>query len=268
MISLTEINKMADQCKVPAETIEKDYAISWILCCLSKSKLRHDFIFYGGTAIKRIYFEDHRFSEDIDLISAHQFTLAYLLQALSSLQYARDDANFNLSVNQNNIITTKDRVQLFIRYAGYDEIIGAPKEVRLDFAMNMPRYGTTVNRKIIKSYSDLVAQNKTRVVMDLNTILGNKLGMLMDVTRNEPRDLFDSWFLLKRMDPLELDSEKIRQAFKEKYGFRPTSNVLLSYVKNPRLKAHWTTRLSKQIALLPDINLVVKEVGVNLKKLF
>lgn len=64
MIPLAEINHIAEKYHVSAETIEKDYIISWILLCLAKSKLKNKFVFYGGTAIKRIYFEDHRFSED------------------------------------------------------------------------------------------------------------------------------------------------------------------------------------------------------------
>lgn len=69
MIPLTEINNLAEEYKVPTETIEKDYIISWILTCLANSDLLKKFTFYGGTAIKRIYFEEHRFSEDIDLES-------------------------------------------------------------------------------------------------------------------------------------------------------------------------------------------------------
>ena len=64
MIPLAEINRFAERFNVAAETIEKDYVISWILLCLANNKIGKDFIFYGGTAIKRIYFEDHRFSED------------------------------------------------------------------------------------------------------------------------------------------------------------------------------------------------------------
>ena len=57
MIPLAEINTAAKQFNVPAETIEKDYVICWVLHCLSKSPLNNKFVFYGGTAIKRIYFQ-------------------------------------------------------------------------------------------------------------------------------------------------------------------------------------------------------------------
>ena len=38
MIPLAEINHIAEKYRVSAETIEKDYIISWILFCLAKSK--------------------------------------------------------------------------------------------------------------------------------------------------------------------------------------------------------------------------------------
>lgn len=57
----------------------------------------------------------------------------------------------------------------------------------------------------------------TLSVMTLNTILANKLGLLIDLTRNEPRDVFDIWFLLHRIDQFDFDYERIRSIFKEKY---------------------------------------------------
>lgn len=136
MIPLAEINYFSQSLKVPAETIEKDYVISWILFCLAKSILKNDFIFYAGTAIKLIYFEEHRFSEDIDLLSAKKFTLDAILGNLNCLDYARDQANLSLNVNEDNIIAGKDRIQMYVNYLGYDEIVGTPKEIRLDFAMD------------------------------------------------------------------------------------------------------------------------------------
>ncbi|WP_083500136.1 nucleotidyl transferase AbiEii/AbiGii toxin family protein [Legionella waltersii] len=44
------------------------YSLPWSIL-ISKNDIKQHFVFYGGTAIKRIYFEDRRFSEDIDLIS-------------------------------------------------------------------------------------------------------------------------------------------------------------------------------------------------------
>lgn len=268
MILLSEINAAAEKFQVLAETIEKDYVISWILLCLSKSQIKNNFVFYGGTAIKRIYFEDHRFSEDIDLISEHRFSLDELLQELETLQFAREQANLILEIDPSSIAQMKDRVQLHIQYSGYDEIIGAPKRVRIDFVMHSDFYGEVIDKHIINSYGDLEDKHDVISVMTLNTILANKLGLLTDSTRNEPRDLFDIWFLLQRMNDFDFDLAKICKIYKDKYSFQPTFSVLNSGLQKPSLKKFWDVRLQKQMGKLPQIEVVINEVKVVLKELF
>lgn len=268
MIPLVEINRFSDHFNVPAETIEKDYMISWILLCLSKSKLKDFFIFYGGTAIKRIYFEEHRFSEDIDLLSPKKFMLDQILEELVCLQYAKKASNLLLNINENSIIYTNNRVQLFINYPGYEEIIGAPKEIRLDFSMDMDLFGIMEDKRIIETYSDMKMLNARLNVMSLNTIFANKLGMLLDITRNEPRDLFDIWFLLNRIDKFDYDFSQMRNAFKERLGFYPSTNLFIGRLNNLSLRKNWNTRLNKQMSELPDITNVIDDVTVKLREIF
>lgn len=268
MIPLSEIDIAVKKFHVPPETIEKDYVISWILSCLSKSKLSDNFVFYGGTAIKRIYFEDHRFSEDIDLFSSKYFNQDYILEQLDILRYASEKTNLLLEVDKNTIIAHENRIQLYILYSGYEEIAGVPKQVRIDFAMNMHPYGKNENKKIIKSYSDLKLQNETLSVMALNTILANKLGLLTDSTRNEPRDLFDIWFLLQRTTKFDFHFDEVCKAFRDKYGYCPSWNVLKPRLNNPSFKKLWDARLNKQIAELPDIEMIINEIEKGLEKFF
>ena len=269
MIPLAEINRFAERFHVAAETIEKDYVISWILLCLSNSRIGKDFIFYGGTAIKRIYFEDHRFSEDIDLISSEKFHVDGLLNDLkNALVYARDEANLLLQVNEENVIVGQDRLQVYINYSAYDEIVGAAKEIRVDFSMSMQLFGVVNNREIIKTYSDTKGHNQELSVMSLNTILANKLGMLFDLTRNEPRDLFDIHYLLQRADQFDLDINHVGKIFQEKYGYSPTLALLKLNLNNNKFKINWHTRLYKQVADLPDVQVVIQDIDARLSSLF
>jgi predicted nucleotidyltransferase component of viral defense system len=62
--------------KIPQLVIEKDYAISYILAGIaSQSILNEILIFKGGTALKKLFFGDYRFSEDLDF-SAKNDSLA------------------------------------------------------------------------------------------------------------------------------------------------------------------------------------------------
>ena len=67
MIKQAKIQKLAGKIGVRDAQTEKDYILSWILTGISHvEKLRAALAFKGGTALKKFYFADHRFSEDID----------------------------------------------------------------------------------------------------------------------------------------------------------------------------------------------------------
>ena len=52
--------------RIPEAVLERDYCLSWFLVGLSRSPLRDRLAFKGGTALKKCYFADYRFSEDLD----------------------------------------------------------------------------------------------------------------------------------------------------------------------------------------------------------
>ncbi|WP_237394805.1 nucleotidyl transferase AbiEii/AbiGii toxin family protein [Methylacidimicrobium sp. AP8] len=46
--------------------MEHDYCLAWILVGIARSPLRDILAFKGGTALKKCYFADYRFSADLD----------------------------------------------------------------------------------------------------------------------------------------------------------------------------------------------------------
>jgi predicted nucleotidyltransferase component of viral defense system len=51
---------------LPWEILERDYLLSWLLAGISQVKSLRTLVFKGGTALKKCYFGDYRFSEDLD----------------------------------------------------------------------------------------------------------------------------------------------------------------------------------------------------------
>lgn len=85
MIKPGEIQQKANAIGVRDQQIEKDYILSWILFGISKNEhLSKAIIFKGGTVLKKVYFEDYRFSEDLD------FTLLNADASQSSEQPANE----------------------------------------------------------------------------------------------------------------------------------------------------------------------------------
>src|SRR3990172_8585375 len=60
--------------RIPEAVLERDYLLAWFLVALSRVPLRERLVFKGGTAIKRCYFGDYRFSEDLDFTLATEST--------------------------------------------------------------------------------------------------------------------------------------------------------------------------------------------------
>jgi predicted nucleotidyltransferase component of viral defense system len=67
MIKPGEIQQKARKVGVRDQQIEKDYVLSWILQGIANhEKLSQEIVFKGGTVLKKVYFKDYRFSEDLD----------------------------------------------------------------------------------------------------------------------------------------------------------------------------------------------------------
>ena len=53
--------------RIPWHVIERDYLLSWVLAGISQVPALNDtLVFKGGTALRKCYFDDYRFSEDLD----------------------------------------------------------------------------------------------------------------------------------------------------------------------------------------------------------
>ena len=66
----TRLQEARKRLGVPWEILERDYLLSWILAGIAQhDSLRDKLVFKGGTALKKCYFGEYRFSEDLDFSS-------------------------------------------------------------------------------------------------------------------------------------------------------------------------------------------------------
>ena len=61
-----EIKSLGAKHGVLTETIQKDYVATILLFVISEFSKISEMVFKGGTALKKIYFPETRFSEDLD----------------------------------------------------------------------------------------------------------------------------------------------------------------------------------------------------------
>ncbi len=83
---------------------------------------------------------------------------------------------------------------------------------------------------------------------------------MADRARNEPRDLYDLWYLATVAD---LDHTALWEGVDAKLAFRgrETAGVSEAIVKKEaRLKALWSLRLSNQMVAVPEFDEVFREL--------
>src|SRR5450759_1404005 len=61
------LKSMAREQGVSLEVVQKDYALSYLLAGMAQTPgLGEKIVLKGGTALKKLYYPDYRFSEDLD----------------------------------------------------------------------------------------------------------------------------------------------------------------------------------------------------------
>ena len=85
MISPAKVARRAHHLGVGDRVIEKEYVPSWLLVAIAESTLQSGLVFKGGTALKRCYYLEYRFSEDLDFTLCADLSHDDLVEAFKAL---------------------------------------------------------------------------------------------------------------------------------------------------------------------------------------
>jgi uncharacterized protein len=134
------------------------------------------------------------------------------------------------------------------------------KEVKVDITIGKLIVLPLRERPVLKGYEEYedLPEEATILVYSLEEILTEKVVALTDRARNEPRDLYDIWYLteLERMDLSALIPEiTAKLAFRGR-GLEGMGEEFGK--KEARLKKLWQMRLSNQMAELPHFEEVYR----------
>jgi hypothetical protein len=88
MILQKEIRTKSQMLSVPPATIDKDWVLGHVLYAIYQHpSLVENLIFKGGTCLRKLYFGNYRFSEDLDFTcntNALELDKAFILQILNT----------------------------------------------------------------------------------------------------------------------------------------------------------------------------------------
>jgi len=256
--------------RIPEAVLERDYCLSWFLVGLSRSTLRERLLFKGGTALKKCYFPDYRFSEDLDFTLAQPLAFEAIRRELEEpfevahrasgviLRYARDDRH--------------PHANSYTFYLGYEgPLPGGPtgKEVKVDITIKEEVVFQIEERPVLRGYPEYedLPEDARVQVYSIPEIEAEKVVALLDRARNEPRDLYDLWYLIEHGHVL---LDRVLEAVQRKLAARGQELKSVRGVlreKEPRYRRLWETRLSAQVATLPDFDRVFRAVRRALRQI-
>lgn len=265
MIKPGEIQKKAREFGVRDQQIEKDYILSWILQGISQHEdLSKAIAFKGGTVLKKVYFEDYRFSEDLD------FTL--LDNDISNKQtfkwfedvfeYIKEEANIPLAIIDNHEHEDAG-INFYISYVGPLGGLGANKKVKVDISRSENLVFEPVINDVFIGYTD--QQEHQIFCYSLEEVLVEKLRSVMQ--RMQARDFYDIWYLLEVNG---LDVDFYINEFKAKCETKkvnPADFHKKLEQRLPQYKGRWQKSMADQIQDLPDFETILREVMRHLKKI-
>jgi hypothetical protein len=246
--------------RIPEAVIERDYCLSWFLFGLAQSPLKASLIFKGGTALRRCYFEDYRFSEDLDYTLIDDIPLSQLLVEFEQIfLWAQRESGIVFSNARQEPSSTNTHT-FYISYIG--PLPGKEKEVKVDVTFKEIILTAIQERHIIRTYPeyDDFLDEPTIKIYSLNEVAIEKICALFSPARNEPRDLYDIYHLINNE---KIDVGMLLHNVHEKMNFKKIifENVINEFSKKEiRLKKSWEKRLSQQMASLPQFDKVFRIV--------
>ena len=246
--------------RIPEAVIERDYVLAWLLSGLAGHPLRELLAFKGGTALRRCWFADYRFSEDLDFTLTRPISLEEILARLNEIFVAIEAAcGLRIAFDRDDRHGHQNSYTFYLRYQGP---LPAANDVKVDITIDEVLCFPLLDRAIQRTYDsfDDLPEGPTVKVYAIEEIVIEKLLALSDRARNEPRDLYDLWYLFDAMD---LHIAEMRTELDTKLALRKRTAAGLEQAiatKEERLRRLWENRLAHQMSQLPPFDEVFRQV--------
>ncbi len=265
MIKPGEIQKKSNAVGVRDQQIEKDYILSWILQGIANHKqISKVIVFKGGTVLKKVYFEDYRFSEDLDFtLLDNKIPNEQIFDWFSEVfEFIEEEANIPLEIIDNNE-HEDGGINFYISYIGPLGGLGTNKKVKIDIARTEKLEFEPLMQNVFLDYSD--QEEHQLLCYSLEEVLVEKMRSVMQ--RMQARDFYDIWYMLEIH---KMDIDFYINEFKAKCASKkldPSNFQKKLLQRLPQYKGRWQKSMKEQIHDLPDFEQIERETMRHLRKI-
>src|SRR5659263_116393 len=271
MIDKREIIEFSHEFSLSPDVVEKDYTLGWVLAGIANHPaLGSQWVFKGGTCLKKCYFETYRFSEDLDftLSDYEQLDKGFLADALgeisdwvyesSGVELPRGDIRIEIFRNPRGNISAQGRIS----YRGPLQRRGNLPRIKLDLTADEILVMEPVARDVYHPYADR-PEDPIRVhCYSFEETFEEKIRALAE--RGRPRDLYDVVNIF-RHDELRPDPATVLDVLKKKCSFKeiavPDKELFENEPLRDELVADWESMLGHQLPALPPFEKYWSEIA-------
>lgn len=278
MILKMEIERIAEEKAVAKATIDKDWVLGhFIDAIFSIPECRENLVFKGGTCLKKCYFGNYRFSEDLDFTSVRSdFVLdKNLLNRIVLLVTKRIEIPLHIhKLEQLRFNGELTGYSAIIKFWGADHprnqapppierwLTSIKIEVILYEQMVFPAEIRTVQHE----YSDRLSGSAITGIpcYSIHEVLAEKLRALIQRSYAAPRDYYDIWYLSENVP--DLNWHAIKDAFHQKMKFKKLEftgiDQLINEQNDKHISSAWKNSLAHQVSNgeFPDFSMVRHEI--------
>jgi len=267
MISAAELRRLAGAWNTDPTIVERDYVLPWVLGGLYRQPaLAEQLVFKGGTALRKCYFPDYRFSADLDFTFRTSLPSQELRSEIeAACRTVTEKTGLRLvPVDFRTLrdVPGEEAHQGRIEYTGpLGRLGGNQPRIKLDLTIYETLVLPPERRQVHHPYSDADNLDLTVSVYALDEMLAEKLRAML--RRARARALYDVWQLSTRYAEA-LDFKRARRVLEDKARFKDFafSNVtdFLTPENRDAWARSWEASLRRQVSVLAEYDQVVAEV--------
>ncbi|MEN9552102.1 MAG: hypothetical protein RI935_479 [Candidatus Parcubacteria bacterium] len=236
MIDKKEIEEKAKYFEINPTHVEKDYVFGWVLFGIfTASNLKDIFFLKGGNALRKGYFENTRYSNDLDFGIHNDVDPDFLLQELNKVCDFIQEKNGVVFTKDDNKVKDKFKegqepvtgLKVYEAKLYFKDFYGNPDIIKIKISMDITRFDKVIlpiqKVKLIHPYSDSGDLQCEISCMKLEEIVATKLKCLLQ--RQHAPDLFDYVYSIKLLGG-SLNKEEVVEVLIQKTIFRKNPNNL------------------------------------------
>jgi predicted nucleotidyltransferase component of viral defense system len=228
------LKKSAQQQDVKFEIIEQDYLLSWLLFGIAKHHiLSKILVFKGGTALKKCYFGDYRFSQDLDFTlvddAGYENLNLYVQEACEIARLELDRLGEKCEIAFKEFQEGKPHPHGQKAYVLFAQLYWH-RQPMVKIKIEITRDELIINPantcKIIHTYdepldAEIQVYSLEEIIMEKLRAIAQKIIKLHEKGwgRSRARDIYDIWMIYNKYHD-SIDNEKIKDNISKKFTIK------------------------------------------------